>query len=162
VTVADLLASARLVAVICAVVEAGRSGGAVNTPAALIVPVVALPPAMPLTLQVTLASLALLTAATKACVAPSTTDALPGVMVTLMEGGEGCGEGSAAELAPVPAQPSMHALAARRAVRKTKTGVAAWFCDGHAIPKSFLLMLERSRIPAEMQAKGQAKEKRRT
>jgi hypothetical protein len=121
VTVEDLLASATLVAVIRAAVDAGRSAGAVNTPDALMVPAVALPPAMPFTLQVTLVSLELLTVATKVCDAPSTTDALPGVIVTLMEGGGGSG-GTAAEPAPVLAQPGIHALVARTAARKTKTG----------------------------------------
>lgn len=123
VTVADLLASATLVAVICAAADAGRSAGAVNTPVALIVPLAAVPPATPLTLQVTLVLLALVTVATNVCEAPSTTDALPGVTVTLIVGGGGGGGGSAAaELAPPLAQPNMHALAARTAVRKTKTG----------------------------------------
>src|ERR1700730_3463775 len=113
VAVADFVASATLVAVICASVDAGRSGGAVNTPAALIVPVVALPPTTPFTLQVTPVSLALVTAATKVCVAPSTTDALLGVIVKLMEGAGGGGGVSAAELAPVPAEATIHPLPAR-------------------------------------------------
>lgn len=161
VTVADLLASATLVAVICATVDAGRSEGAVNTPAALIVPTAGLPPAIPLTLQVTLVLLALLTAATKVCVAPSTTDALPGVIVTLMEGGGGGGGGSAAELAPPLAQPIMHALAARTAARKSKTGNDVRVCSGNAIAKFLAPPLERGRIPAEMQAKGHIKKTKR-
>jgi hypothetical protein len=71
---------------------------------------------------VTLVLLALVTVATNVCEAPSTTDALPGVTVTLMAGEGGGGGGSAAEFAPPPPQPNMHALAATTAARKTKTG----------------------------------------
>jgi hypothetical protein len=157
VTVADLLGSATLVAVICAAADAGRSAGAVYTPAALIVPLVAVPPATPLTLQVTLELLALVTVATNACEAPSTTDALPGVTVTLTAGEGGGGGGSAAELAPPPPQPNMHALAATTAARKTKTGkdVRLRGCD--SIAKFLAPPLERGRTSAEMQAKGQGK-----
>src|SRR5260370_28810558 len=96
VAVADLVASATLVAVICAVTDAGRSAGAVYTPVALIVPAVALPLAMLLTVQVTLVSVALVTVALKGCVVPSTTGALLRVIVTGMEvGGGGGGRGDA-------------------------------------------------------------------
>ena len=161
-TVADLLASATLVAVICAAVDVGRSAGAVYTPVALIVPVVAVPPATPLTLQVTLVLLELVTVATNACEAPSTTDALPGVTETLMAGGGGGGGGSAAELAPPPAQPGMHALAARTAVRKTKTGKDVRLRGRDSIAKFLAPPLERGRTSAEMQAKGQGKGKQWT
>ena len=158
VTVADLLASATLVAVICAAVDVGRSAGAVYTPVALIVPLVAVPPAMPLTLQVTLVLLELVTVATNACEAPSTTDALPGVMVTLMVGGAGDGGDSAAAVpAPPLAQPSMHALAARTAVRKTKTGKDVRLRGRDSIAKFLAPPLERGRTSAEMQAKDQGK-----
>jgi hypothetical protein len=101
---------------------------------ALIVPAVALPPGMPFTLQVTVVSLALLTVARKLCVEPSTTDALPGVIATLMEAGEGGGgDGSAAELAPPLAQPSRHALAATTAARKAMSGMRAPGRGGNAI-----------------------------
>src|SRR6202049_1898748 len=154
VTVADLLASATLVAVMCAAVDAGRSAGAVYTRVARSVPAAVVPPAMPLTLHVTLVSLALVTAATKVCVAPSTTDALPGVIVTLIVGEEGGGGWSAAELAPPLAQPSMQALAARTAVRKSKTDKDVRVCGGNAIAE-FAQPLEWGLIPAEMQSKGQ-------
>jgi len=162
VAVADLVASATLVAVICAVMDAGRSAGAVYTPVALIVPAVALPLATPLTLQVTLVSVALVTVALKVCVLPSTTEALLGVIATVTEagvGGRGGGGGSAAELTPPPPQPSMHALAARRTERKAKTGMAARVHGGNAIANFITPSVERGRIPAELQAKGQRKER---
>src|SRR5579864_5896260 len=156
VAVADLLASATLVAVTCATVDAGRSAGAVYTPAALIVPLAAVPPATPLTLQVTLVLLEFVTVATNVCEAPSTTDALPGVTVTLMVGGGGGGGGSAAaELAPPLAQPSMHALAAKTAVRKTKAGKEVRLRGRDSIAKFLAPPLERGRTSAEKQAKGQ-------
>ena len=161
VTVADLLASATLVAVICAAADAGRSAGAVYTPAALIVPLAAVPPATPLTLQVTLVLLALETVATNACEAPSTTDALPGATMTLTAGEGGGGGGSAAELAPPPPQPSMHALAARTAVRKTKTSKDVRLGGRDSIAKFLAPPLERGRTSAEMQAKGQEKKRPR-
>jgi hypothetical protein len=104
-------------------------------------------------------SLALVTAATKVCVAPSTTDALLGVIVTLMEGAGGGGGVSAAELAPVPAQPTMHALAARTAARRNKADKDVRVCNGNAIAKFLAPPLERGRISAEMQAKGQTKKR---
>jgi hypothetical protein len=104
-------------------------------------------------------SLALVTVARKVCVLPSTTDALPGVIVTMMEaGGGGGGGGSAAELAPPPTQPSMHALAARRAARKVKTGRAALVRGGNTNSNLIPPSIERGRIPAELQAKGQRRE----
>ncbi len=160
VAVADFVASATLVAVICTVTDAGRSAGAVYTPVALIVPAVALPLATPLTLQVTLVSVALVTVALKVCVLPSTTGALLGVIVTVMEaGGGGGGGGSAAELTPPPPQPSMHALAARRIERRAKTGTAARVHGGNAIANFIPPSVERGRILAELQAKGQRKER---
>src|SRR5579864_4788184 len=155
VTVADLLASATLVAVICAAADAGRSAGAVNTPAALIVPLAAVPPATPLTLQVTLVLLELVTVATNVCEAPSTTDALPGVTETLMVDGGGVGGGSTTELAPPLAQPRMHAFAARTAERKTKTGNEVRLRGRDSIAKFLAPPLERGRTSAEKQAKGQ-------
>jgi len=160
VAVADFVASATLVAVICTVTDAGRSAGAVYTPVALIVPALALPPATPFRLQVTLVSVALVTVALKVCVLPSTTGALLGVIVTVMEaGGGGGGGGSAAELTPPPPQPSMHALAARRIERKAKTGTAARVRGVNAITNFIPPSVERGRIPAELQAKGQRKER---
>jgi len=49
----DFVASAWLVAVTVTVAGDGRSAGAVYTPLAVIVPTVALPPATPFTLQLT-------------------------------------------------------------------------------------------------------------
>src|SRR5260370_8514877 len=119
VDVGDLVASGTLVAVICAVTDAGRSAGAVYTPVALIVPAVALPLAILLTFQVTLVSVALVTVALKVCVLPSTTGALLGVIVTVMEaGGGGGGGGSASGLAPPPPHPPLHALAPPSPVKK--------------------------------------------
>jgi len=122
VTVADacFVGSAALCAVTTAVVSAGKFAGAVYTPAALIVPLLALPPLTPFTLQETLVSLALLTVATNVCVFPNSTEALPGVIATLTDG-VGVGDGgvgggtTAVELAVPPAQPSRHALAASSA-----------------------------------------------
>jgi len=161
VTVADLLASATLVAVICAAADAGRSAGAVNTPAALIVPLAAVPPATPLTLQVTLVLLELVTVATNACEAPSTTDALPGVTVRLMagEGGGGVGGGSAAELVPPLAQPSMPALAARTAVRKAKTGKDVRLRGRDSIAKFLAPPLERAAHPQKSRRRAREKER---
>ena len=98
----------------------------------------------------------MVTVATNVCDAPSTTDALPGVTVTLMVGAGGSGGGSAAvELAPPPAQPSMHALAATTAVRKTRTGRDVRLRGRDSIAKFLAPPLERGRTSAEMQAKGQ-------
>ena len=63
---ADFVASAWLVAVTVIATDEGRSGGAVNTPPEVIVPVVAFPPATPFTLQVTAVLVVLETVAVKA------------------------------------------------------------------------------------------------
>src|SRR5258708_8917161 len=153
VAVADLVASATLVAVMCTVTDAGRSAGAVYTPVALIVRAVAWPLAMLLTFQVTLVSVALVTVALKVWVLPSTTGALLGVIVTVMEaGGGGGGGGSSAELTPPPPQPSMHALAARRIERKAKTGTAARVRGVNAITNFIPPSVQRGRIPAAFPA----------
>jgi len=121
VTVADacFVESATLCAVTTAVGGTGKFAGAEYTPAALIVPLLALPPLTPFTLQETLVSRALLTVATNVCVFPNSTEALPGVIATLTDGvgggAGGGGGGSTAGLAPVPAQPGKHALAASSA-----------------------------------------------
>ena len=59
--VADFVGSAWLVAVTWTIAGEGRSPGAVYTPLAVIVPVDALPPETPLTLQITVESVALVT-----------------------------------------------------------------------------------------------------
>ncbi len=122
VTVADacFVGSATLCAVTTAVGGTGKFAGAEYTPAALIVPLLALPPLTPFTLQETLVSRALLTVATNVCVFPNSTEALPGVTATLTDGvgvggGEVGGGTKAVELAVPPAQPSRHALAASSA-----------------------------------------------
>lgn len=109
--------SAWLVARTSTVAGDGRSAGAVYSPAAEIVPRVALPPATPFTVQETAASVVPLTVAVNACVLPKRMEALPGVRFTVTAGGgEGGGEGGggATGLAPPPPQPSVHALAVRR------------------------------------------------
>jgi hypothetical protein len=78
----DLLVSARLVAVTFTVAGSGRSAGAVYTPSAEILPVAALPPAMPFTLHVTPLSEVPVTVALKATVLPSTTELFAGATVT--------------------------------------------------------------------------------
>jgi hypothetical protein len=60
---ADLVVSARLVAPTCTFTFAGKSAGAVYTPAAVIVPTAAFPPGMSFTLQITLVSLLFATVA---------------------------------------------------------------------------------------------------
>ena len=82
VAVANFVLSLLLVAAICTVGVTGRSTGAVYTPAAVMVPVTELPPAMPFTLQETVVSVALVTAAAKVCVLPKRSEAVTGVMVT--------------------------------------------------------------------------------
>jgi hypothetical protein len=82
------------------------------------VPVMGLPPAMPFTLQETVGSVAPVTAAAKVCVLPKRSEAVAGAMVTVIEEGAvgGGGGGTTAVLAPpvLPAQPRVHAAAARR------------------------------------------------
>jgi hypothetical protein len=102
--VADFVGSAWLVAVTCTTAREGRSAGAVYVPSAAIVPVAALPPATPFTLQVTLASVAFFTVAMNSWVFPRMTDALPGFTDTVIDGGGG-GGGGPTKPAPPPAQP---------------------------------------------------------
>jgi hypothetical protein len=58
---------------ICTELLAGKSSGAVYRPCAVIVPVCAVPPAIPFTPQETLVSVALVTVALKVMVAPNKT-----------------------------------------------------------------------------------------
>jgi hypothetical protein len=90
-------------------------------PAAVMVPVRGVPPAMALTLQETVVSAAPVTVAEKVCVFPRRSEAEAGVMATVTD--EGGGGGITAELAPevLPAQPAVLATAARR----TRAGSAA-------------------------------------
>ncbi len=110
--VADFVGSAWLVAVTCTVAGEGKSAGAVYTPSAVMVPLAAFPPAVPLTLQLTAGSVELLTVAMNSCVFPKRTEPPAGVTVTLTERGGG-GGGGATEPAPPPPQPSVHAPVAR-------------------------------------------------
>jgi hypothetical protein len=142
VAVPDFVASAWLVAVTCTVAGDGRSAGAVYTPAVVIVPSAAFPPATPLTLQLTAMSVVFLTVAAKVTWLPSTTVPLAGVTLTTIEAAEGGGgaEGGAA----LPAQPHVHAVSARMAM----TAIAG-------VLNLFLLLCERDCMPSQKQAKGQ-------
>jgi hypothetical protein len=99
---ADFVESAALVAVTCTVCGEGKSVGAVKTPDRVIVPVAAVPPATPFTLQTTSVSAALLTVAEKSCVLPKSTVAADGVTAIVTESGGGGGR------VTVPAFPPPH------------------------------------------------------
>ncbi len=145
VAVLNLAESARLVAVTCTVAGDRRSAGAVYTPADVIVPSVAFPPATPFTLQLTAVSVVPVTFALNVAWLPSTTDPLVGVTLTAMDcGGGGRGGGDA----PSAPQPEVHASCARSAIT---TIVVA--------PDLFPFLCERGRMPAQKQAKGQRKGK---
>jgi hypothetical protein len=89
VTVADPLAvaSAWLVACTVTVGDCGKLCGAAYKPAEEIVPTVALPADMPLTLQLTVVFVVLLTVALKSCVPPRGTEAAVGVTLTVTGSG---------------------------------------------------------------------------
>jgi hypothetical protein len=89
----DFVVSAWLVAVTCTVAGDGRSIGAVYTPAVVIVPSAVLPPATPLTLQLTAVSAVFVTVAVNVTWLPSTTVPLAGATFTTMDGGGGGGGG---------------------------------------------------------------------
>jgi hypothetical protein len=92
--VAVLVGSATLAARTDMVANAGRMGGAVNTPSGEIVPTVALPPAIPATLHVTLVLVAFDTVAAKLVVLPKSTVAVAGVTLSEIAGADGgCGAG---------------------------------------------------------------------
>jgi hypothetical protein len=110
--VADFVESAWLVAVTCAIGDEGRSPGAVYTPDVVIVPLDALPPATPFTLQVTLVLVVFVTVAVNVWELPSRTEPLVGVTVTLVDEGGGRG-GGASESGLPPPQPSSPANAGR-------------------------------------------------
>lgn len=103
--IADFVGSATLVAVTVTIAVEGRPGGAVNTPLAVIVPVAALPPETPFTLQVTLVLFALVTLAANAWELPNRTDAVVGETETLIAAGGGGGADGGATAPPVAAQP---------------------------------------------------------
>jgi hypothetical protein len=138
----DFEASAWLVAVTCTLAVAGRSAGAVYAPVDVIVPTTELPPAMPLTLQLTLVSVVFVTVAVNVNWFPSTREPLAGSTVTVMEGGGGGGGATA----PTPPQPTVHAPAARRAMKPNL-----------AFLSFFALLRGRGRMPSAKQAKGQRK-----
>jgi hypothetical protein len=96
----------------CTIGDEGRSPGAVYTPDVVIVPLDALPPATPFTLQVTLVLVALVTVAVKVCELPSRTEPLVGVTVTPIDEGGG-GGGGAGDSGLPPPQPSSPAHAGR-------------------------------------------------
>ena len=140
----DFVASAWLVAVICAVADAGRIAGAVYTPSGVIVPNVALPPGAPFTDQLTAVSAVFANFAVNGIAFPSMTDPLFGETVTVMDGGGGGGGTDGP--APPPPQPIVHAPVAGRTNRKIL-----------AVRNLFRSNGERDRIPSPKQAKGQRK-----
>jgi hypothetical protein len=80
--------SSTLVAITETELGTGKLPGAVYTPLALIVPVAALPPEIPFTLQITAVFAELLTVATNVCCSPNRIVAVVGVTDTAMlEGG---------------------------------------------------------------------------
>src|SRR6266850_5792352 len=140
----DFVASAWLVAVICAVADAGRIAGAVYTPSDVIVPNVALPPGVPFTDQLTAVSAVFATFAVNGIAFPSMTDPLFGETVIVMDGGGGGGGTDGP--APPPPQPIVHAPVAGRTRRKIL-----------AVRNLFRSNGGRDRIPPPKQAKGQRK-----
>jgi hypothetical protein len=142
--VSDFVASAWLVAVTCTFAGEGKSAGAVYTPPGVIVPVAALPPALPFTLQSTLVSVVFVTVAENVTVFPSSTDPLFGATVTAME--RGGGGGGTAELAPPPPQPCVHAPVVRSAAKTVR-----------ALPNFFFPLCVRGRIPLRNAGEGPAK-----
>jgi hypothetical protein len=140
--VSDFVASAWLVALTCTVAGEGRSAGAVYTPPVVVVPTVALPPAISSTLQLTVVSAVFVTVAVNMAVFPSSMGPLGPVTVTTMA--EGGGGGGGTELEPPAPQPTAHAPAARRAT--TRLLVVLNFLPSNC---------GRGRIPSAKQAKGQ-------
>ncbi len=141
----DFVESAWLVAVICIVAGDGRSTGAVYTPPDVIVPSVAFPPGTPLTLQLTAVSVVVVTVAVKVAWPPSTTDPFIGFTVTAIagDGGGGSGEDATPALQPNVPDPSAN--------KAMSTSIL--------FPDAFPLLEERDRMPSQMQAKGQRKER---
>ena len=80
-------------------------------------PVLAAPPGVLFTLQVTAVFVVFVTSAENARALPRSTNALAGVTFTFTEEGGG-GGGGATGPAPPPPQPSVHALAVRRTAER--------------------------------------------
>ena len=142
--ISDFVASAWLVAATCTFAGEGKSAGAVYTLPGVIVPLAALPPAVPFTLQFTLVSVVFVTVAENVTVFPSNTDPLLGVTGTALEGGGG--GGGTAELAPPSPQPGVRAPVVRSATKTVRI-----------IPNFFFPICVRGRTLSAMQAKGQRK-----
>jgi hypothetical protein len=83
------------------------------TPAGVIVPLDALPPGMPFTLQFTFVSVEFVTVAVNTCELPSRTEPLVGGTVTPMDGGGGGGDVTVPGPPPQPAS-HVHAASTRR------------------------------------------------
>jgi hypothetical protein len=107
----------------------GNMAGATYAPVALIVPIVALPPLMPLTVQVTFWLVALVSCAVNACDAPARTFALVGLRVMLSCGGGGGGGGGFC-FGPVPAQPTSSSKSIRAKAQdadaRLDNGISSW------------------------------------
>jgi hypothetical protein len=116
---ADALLSDTLTAPIVTTAGFGRICGAVYSPAAVTVPVAAIPPITPFTLQITPAFVVLFTVALNCCVAPSPTCTVGGAMLTVTgDGVGGVGVGFGAELECPAPHPAAH-------TEKTKRNAAA-------------------------------------
>lgn len=87
VAASDFVLSATEIAVTVTGFDAGTVAGAVKSPVALIVPVVAIPPVTPFTCQVTAVLDVFVTLAENCCVKPVVTVAVLGLTVTVMAGG---------------------------------------------------------------------------
>jgi hypothetical protein len=111
--VALLELSASLVAFTVTEPVAGRFTGEVYTPLVLIVPTAGLPPEIPFTLQFTPVFVELLTVAVNACGAPSSTEAVAGVRVTVTPEGGGGGE-AGPTTPPQPRRDTAKKIAARQ------------------------------------------------
>lgn len=117
------------------------------------VPVAAFPPAMPLTLQLTLVSVVFFTVAVNAVIFPNKITP-PGALTVTLIGGGGGGGGGPTRPAPPPTQPRVQTPVARR----TKSGMILAAERKGSRPNSFLCpSCGRGRMPLAMQAKGQRK-----
>lgn len=153
--VADFVVSAWLVAVTCTIADAGRSGGAVYTPPEVIVPVEAVPPGTPFTLQVTLVSSAFVTVDVSVCELPSRTAALVGVTETLTWGGGS--RGGVLEPVLPPPQPSGKKHSGRSSRSRTARMALRKMIETRRLESVFVC--ERGgRMPHGIAGEGPAKE----